>query len=364
MVADKRIRFEPDYTVAPGATLQETLDEIGMSQAELAVRTNRPKKTINEIIKGKAAITPETAIQLEHVLGIPDRMWNNLERNYRERIAHQEEQDRLEADVQWLGYFPFKTLIAHSFIKQNTSKRETLAEVLNFYGVASPSAWEQYWSSIHAQSAYRKSKAFQSNPGAVSAWLRIGEIQANRIECGSYDVSRFREALKEVRELTRQDPEVSQPKLERLCAESGVAVVFFPELPKTRISGSTRWLSSKKALMQLSLRYKTDDHLWFTFFHEAAHIILHKKSELFIEENDSDGNETEQEADAFASNFLIPKKDLKEFVEKGIFTELPVRDFAAHIGVSPSIVVGRLQHDEIIPYSRLNNLKKRLKFSK
>ena len=79
--------FQPDYAVPPGETLKETLETIGMSQAELAERTGRPKKTINEIIMGKAAITSETALQLERVLGVPASFWNNLERNYQERLA-------------------------------------------------------------------------------------------------------------------------------------------------------------------------------------------------------------------------------------------------------------------------------------
>ena len=76
-------QYTPDYVSPPGETLQEVLEERGMSQAELAERTGRPKKTINEIINGKAAITPETALQLERVLGIPASFWNNRERRYR-----------------------------------------------------------------------------------------------------------------------------------------------------------------------------------------------------------------------------------------------------------------------------------------
>jgi addiction module HigA family antidote len=83
----KRIEFKPDYAIAPGTTLLETIQSLGISQVELARRTGRPLKTINEIIKGKAAITAETALQLEHVLGMPASFWNNLERNYRQALA-------------------------------------------------------------------------------------------------------------------------------------------------------------------------------------------------------------------------------------------------------------------------------------
>jgi HTH-type transcriptional regulator / antitoxin HigA len=79
-----KISCQPKYAIPPGETLRETLEAIGMTQAELADRMDRPKKTINEIIAGRASITAKTALQLERVLGISASFWNNLERNYQE----------------------------------------------------------------------------------------------------------------------------------------------------------------------------------------------------------------------------------------------------------------------------------------
>ena len=81
--------FVPDYAVPPGATLLELLEFLGLTQAELAARAGRPKKTINEIIKGKAAITPDTAVQLERVLGSKASFWNALEGNYRTALVRE-----------------------------------------------------------------------------------------------------------------------------------------------------------------------------------------------------------------------------------------------------------------------------------
>ena len=80
--------FNPNYVTVPGATLLDTISSIGMSQIELAQRTGKTPKTINEIIKGKAPITSETAIQFETVLGVPASFWNNLEKNYRQESRH------------------------------------------------------------------------------------------------------------------------------------------------------------------------------------------------------------------------------------------------------------------------------------
>ena len=139
-----------------------------------------------------------------------------------------------------------------------------------------------------------------------------------------------------------------------------MAVAFVPELPKMRTSGATWWLSPTKAVILLSLRYKSDDHLWFSFFHEAGHILLHGKKDVFIEDNHS--SDKENEANRFASEFLIPTHRLSTFVASTRLSKEAVRAFAAELGIAPGIVVGRLQHDSLLPVTHCNELKNRLKW--
>jgi len=134
-------------------------------------------------------------------------------------------------------------------------------------------------------------------------------------------------------------------------------VVFVPGLPKTGLSGATRWLNPEKALIQLSLRYKTNDHLWFTFFHEAGHILLHGKKELFLEGANGMDEEREAEANAFSRDLLIPPRAWRSFIERADFSFQMVQDFAEDIAIAPGIVVGRLQHEGFFPHNRGNRLK-------
>jgi len=90
-----RNEYRPDIVSAPGETLLEMLEERSMTQAELAARTGRPEKTINEIVKGKAAITPDTALQFERVFGTPATFWLDRERLYQEYMARRREAERL-----------------------------------------------------------------------------------------------------------------------------------------------------------------------------------------------------------------------------------------------------------------------------
>jgi len=356
MVNKENDEYNPDYAVPPGETLLEIIDSLGMSQTELAGRTHRPKKTISEIINGKAAITPETAIQLERVLDVPAKFWMNLENNYRETLARLEEQERLVAQQEWLKTVPVKDMIAKGWIKKQAEVVGQFQEVLSFFGVASVEGWNDYWGNLLASAAFRQSKAFKSDQSAVATWLRQGEREAKDIQCNEFSSTNFKKVLLDIKLLTGESPDVFVPGIIKLAASAGVAVVFVPEVPKCRVNGATRWLNPNKALIQLSLRYKTDDHLWFTFFHEAGHILKHGKKGFFLE-GESDNQQAEAEADAFASDFLIPPKEYVKFCLVRDFCQGSVRVFSSRLGIAPGIVVGRLQHDKMIPFSHLNSLK-------
>jgi HTH-type transcriptional regulator / antitoxin HigA len=354
--------YHPDYVSAPGETLLETLETIGMPQAELARRMDRPVKTINEIVQGKAAITAETALQLEQVLGIPASFWLRSEQLYRESLARLAEEKRLKVWVEWLKEFPVREMMRRGWIPPCTNKPQQVLESLKFFGVASPDAWRAIWE--YNVIVYRRSTTLKSSFGAIATWLRQGELETQKIDCAPYDADMFRDTLRRIRTLTVEPVSFFQEELVRLCANAGVAVVFVPELPKTGICGATQWLTPTKAMVQLSLRYKTDDQLWFTFFHEAGHILLHGKRQIFLEIDQKDRKEAEDEADTFASNILIEPVQWQRFVASDSYhTKVGIKEFAQQVGIAPGIVVGRLQHEKRLPFDHCNDLKQRLEWA-
>lgn len=347
-------QYIPDYLVPPGEVLEEYLEAYSMTQAELSARTGLTKKTINEIIKGKSPITSETALKLERSLGRPAHFWNNLERQFQEDRSRFAEEKRLEDHLDWLKKVPLRHLTKLGWLSKKSDKISQLTEVLRFFGVASPEQWLIVWQKH--QVAYRQTIRFEACAEFVSAWLRKGEIDARQIACEPFDRKRFQEALDVIRGLTMEEPKIFQPQLVDICASAGVAVVFIPELPKTGVYGATRWLGDK-AVIQMSLRYKSNDHLWFTFFHEAGHIIKHGRKEIFIEDNGMD-SEKEEEANAFARDRLIPPADYRRFSASWDGRSLaPIEALAKKIKIAPGIVVGRLQYDKRLPNSHGNKLK-------
>ena len=337
---ETRTRFAPNYSRSPGATLAAALDELGYTQAAVAERAGISRKHLNQIIKGAAALTPDTALRLEKVTGISAAMWNALEAQYREHLSRIQEESEFAGDVAWLDDLPVDELVRRGWIEQFQDKVDQLREVLRFFGVADRSAWEAVW---QKPTAYRRSPAFTSDPGAVAAWLRYGEIRAQEIECAPFDRSAFRDALPKLRRATRLSQTQWSHVLVSVCREAGVAVVIEPEVQGARINGAVRWLSPEKALIQLSGRHRRADILWFTFFHEAGHLLQHGKRETFIDMEDGSSDDLERAADAFAARTLVPDEYEAELDE--LNTAADIVAFANEIDIHPGIVAGRLQRE-------------------
>ena len=352
-------QYQPDVVTPPGDTLQDMLAALGMAKAELAARIGKTPKTINEIIKHGAPITPATAMELEKVFGTPASFWNNRERRFRESLARIAEKQLLKKEVNWLKTIPVREMIKAGWLEEFKDKAEQARAVLSFFGVASSRQWKKLW--LSPEAAYRKSKVFAGKPESSSVWLRKGELEALNIDCMPYDRGKFRALLKDIRSLTRTAPNKFQRDTVSLCAQAGVAVVFVPPIKDAPVYGATRWLTPQKALIQLSLRGRFEDLLWFTFFHEAGHILLHGKKEVFIEGNDSQDHQ-EQEADKFASDFLIPSTAWQGLITGNYKSKDFVKTFAEKTGISPAIVVGRLQHEKLLPFSHMNGLRRRFEF--
>jgi HTH-type transcriptional regulator / antitoxin HigA len=349
----------------PGEVVADYLEFQGWAQRDLARRTGLTPKTISEICNGKAPITAPTALALEKVLQRPAHFWLNLQRQFDEAEARHHE---LAKSVQWIDWarkFPLKEMQKLRFLKAGRSEVDAL---LNFLGVSSPESWNAVWSASAV--AYRQTRKFTTSVESISAWVRETELVAAEIQTADFNEQVLRSSIEELRRLTRTRADQVLGSIQKTCAAAGVAVVLVPELPHCRISGCARWLSDKKALIGLTLRYKTDDQLWFTFFHELGHVLLHRKKKSFVLDNaagdlsdkvvDPEMQQYEGEANQFADDTLIPPAALGEFVRKNVFTSEDIHDFAEAVGVGPGIVVGRLQHEGLLARHQGNALKQKL----
>jgi HTH-type transcriptional regulator/antitoxin HigA len=353
--------FTPDWVSPPGDTIADVLEERNWTEELLAEKLGYSTKFINQLIKAEIPIDEEIAIKLSQVIGSTVQFWLNHEKHYQsELIRLREEEKRLKQWVDWLEKLPVRELMKQGAIIKcridENNKPSIVRDLLSFFDVSSPEEWDSIYQNM--QYSFRRTRQEQSDVGAISAWIKLGEIEAEDIDCPPYDKAKFEQAVEEIRKLTTLPANEFKPLLQELCREAGVVVILVPAIPKAHISGMARWLTPDKALIQLSLYGKTNDRFWFTFFHEAAHILLHSHQDIFLDDIDGEKiieSEQEREANQWAEDFLIPRQYSNELNQ--LKSRKAITAFAERLGIHPGIVVGRLQHENIVESNWMNDLK-------
>jgi HTH-type transcriptional regulator / antitoxin HigA len=367
--------FCPDYNLEPpGEMLRWVLESRGIKIVDFARRCGRPTKTISEIISGKTIITPETALQFERVLNESAGYWLSLEASYQIQKARKKDASVASSEraAEWVKQFPIADMVKANFLPNKTNQAEKVEQLLRFFGVSNISAWENIWESRINLAHFKQQTHHKIDPSAVAVWLRQGEIDANNTVTSNYDEILFKNSLSRIRKLTLKSWKNSKEELKKICSEAGVALAFVPMIKKSGLRGAAYWAHKDKAVIILSDHGKSAERVWFTFFHEAAHILLHSKKAVFIDQkNDgSADNKIEEEANSFAAEYLIPSTMIDE-LKKLYGTKVShvgrqeIKKFAESYEVSGGLLVERLQHEEIIPRNakNFNTLKGKVDFS-
>jgi HTH-type transcriptional regulator / antitoxin HigA len=352
--------FQPNWVSAPGETIADALRERRLPPSVFAGQIGYDAAQFNELLHGRIALSPAIARLLETHLGASRSFWLNREAQYRSDLTRLGK--HIESDSEWLKQLPLKDMIRHGWVQRESGPAAQAKACLDFFEVPDVAAWRRVYGVPVEMAAFRTSPTFDSHPGAVAAWLRQGEIASRDIDCEPWNRDAFLAALSEVRSLTRQKvPARFLPALTKVCAASGVGVVVLRAPSGCRASGATRFLSPDRAHLLLSMRYLSDDHFWFTFFHEAGHLLLHGPNAFFVEAAEMLTSVQEREANEFAEEALIPKSFRAELAGLALTHESVIR-YARRVGISPGIVVGQLQHTGRLPRNQLNRLKRRFRW--
>lgn len=353
--------FSPDWASPPGETISDMLDERDLALADLAAALEVPASAAQGLLTGELTISEALANGLAGALGASPAFWMRREEQYRsdlERLAA-----KRTVDHTWLSELPLRDMAQFGWLELGASKADKMAACLDFFGVASVEEWRSGAEFLLATSALRTSHTFNSQRGAISAWLRQGEREASQIACARWSGPGLESQLPALRQLTRKkDPARFLPELRRICAECGVAVAIVRSPTGCRASGATRFLNGSKALLLLSFRYLSEDHFWFTFFHEIGHLVLHGPSAVFLEGLEAVGADEEEQANRFSARTLIPEEYLDELRSVAIEPRAVIH-FAHRVGVSPGIVVGQLRHLGRARHNQLSGLIRRFQWA-
>ena len=296
----KSYEFLPDWVSPPADTITDLLKEENLSLKEFTQRMSCTSHFTSKLINGSIAITPQIAEKLEIILGSSKTFWMNRESQYREHFARL--QSEAKERKEWIKKFPLTDMIKFGWMSPSSDSAEKATNCLHFFGVTTVKEWHEKYNDLHKVTAFRTSSFFSSQTESIIAWLRQGEIEGQSIKCKSWNAQRFLETLLKIRPLTRmKDPQVFIPELQKRFTKCGVAVVIVPTPAKCPASGAIYFISPNKALLILSFRYLSDDHFWFSLFHEAGHLLHHGNKSLFLEGVDKSTTLEEMEANNFAA---------------------------------------------------------------
>lgn len=350
--------FQPDWVCSPGESILAAAQARDWAVDELEERLGLCAGSFEDLRRGSRIVDAELARRISRLLGGSESFWMRREQIYRHRVQG----SSLAVAEQWAKAANLTDLVKFGWIDEELASVDKLVASLQFFGVSSYDEWMiNYGAKLRAVAFRSGNNELYNFP--TLAWLRRGEIEALAADVPRWDRSRFEDSLKDARTLTKlKDPQVFLPRLKAICASAGVCLVVAPAPKSCSAHGATYFVRNELPVLQLSFRFKTDDQFWFTFFHEAAHLIKHDRSLIFIEGEDFISTPEEEEANKFAADFLIPR-EYRDYFDDFATNSKSIMRLAVKLGISPGIVVGQMQHSRIIPFSKYQWLKRRFTWS-
>ncbi|MBR5042726.1 MAG: HigA family addiction module antidote protein [Bacteroidales bacterium] len=294
----------------PGKVLQEKLLELNMSIKEFAARADVTEQFILDVITGASGVSPVLAIAIEFVTGMDAAALLKWQWQYDEWKARSEHFNKIaKAGSKWLKMLPVEEIVGNKWLTPAKGTSVETDDLLRFYGVASPNAWENYYFKQKLKVAFSISLEASINPYALSAWLRRGEIQAQEQEIeNDYDAKKLKQMIPDLALILAFPQEDILTTIKCLFSKVGVKIIYTEPLSSVPIKGATRWIYGHPCIQLLNSPERYDNYA-YTVLHETGHILLHGKKDIFIEEvgfksSDPSYSSKEQEADAFARKWL------------------------------------------------------------
>lgn len=344
------VRSRSYIATPPGATIKEQLNDRGMSQKEFAARMDMSEKHISKLIHGDVQLTPETAVRLEMVLGIPARFWNNLEAIYREKLIKAEAENAMDADAEIAKQFPYREMAKLGWVPEAREAREKVVNLRKYFEIVELSL---LGSEQITRIACRRLAITAKSDLALMAWSQEAKLKARDIKTAPINIKALISTAPEFRKMTVLKPEEFCPQIKKCLADCGIALVFLPHLKGSFLQGAS-FMDGSKIVVGLTARGKDADKFWFSLFHEIAHIALGH-----VGDPNATSKDDEKAADKWSGDILIAAEDFEAFRRDRDYSERSVLQFAKSQGVAPGIVVGRMQLEGMIKYSMLNNLKEK-----
>jgi HTH-type transcriptional regulator / antitoxin HigA len=343
----------------PGEFIKDELEARGWSQLDLAEILGRDAILINQLIKGKRSITPETAKGLGDAFGTGAEYWMNLESAYQ---LHKVTggggsggDDTIARRAKLYERFSIREMVKRGWIEPTDNVDVLEKRVLDFYELPTVD------SELKFKHAALKGTSYQAeNTAAQNAWMYRARQLARSMKVGTFSEKALADAFERLKGLLLSPEEVRH--VPRILAEAGIRFLIVEALPGTRIDGVCFWLGPSSPVIALSVRFDRIDSFWFALMHELDHVKHKEGIEDPIVDLDLVGDkavatkdkpEFERRADAAACESLVKHDLLEDFIFRvgPYYSKTKIIGFANRLRIHPGLVVGQLQHREEISYA-------------
>lgn len=340
-------KLMPARAVPPGRILRGELEARGWTQKDLAEILGRPAQAITEIVRGTKQITPETAVALSAAFGTSPEFWSNLEANYRLALAQQQPSsaDEVTRKARLYAWLPVGELVKRGWLAAGKTVADLERSACSFLGVDGVGDEPALVVNL------RHSLQDPGERAAQRAWVKRVEQLAEVQSVGPFDSKRLRASIPE---LVREAAAVEGiGRVPSLLGALGVRFVVVPHLPRTKLDGAAAF-ASQGPVVAMTMRFDRIDYFWFTLLHELAHLALaHRGGHLDGEVDGEAIDGEEAEANELASGWLVGEHEVRAFAasQRGKFSGAAIEAFAKQHRLHPGIVVGRLHHLRLVPFT-------------
>ncbi len=345
----------------PGYYIEDIIEDMGITQAEFAMRLGTTPKTLSFLINGQAKITNDLAKKLSVMMGTSEEVWLNLQNAYDIKMIEIEKAKDFDEQARLVRLIEYKFFVDVIGLEATRSSREKIINLCKYFTIADlrillkPDFLVNYRS---GNRSVNEKIIINSN-----AWVQTAINYSKSIETNPYSEKKLKSYLPEIRSMTTQVPELFLPRLRQIFSECGVAFVLLPHLKNSGVNGAVKWIREDRVVLAMNNRNRNADIFWFSLFHEIGHVFQKKTKTTFISYSEKEmmdvNKQMEDAADNFAQNYLIPAKALQKFSPSKYTTDEEIVKFANSIGIHPGIVAGRLQHEGILPPNRCSSLKEK-----
>ncbi len=336
--------------LTPGDLIKKKLADREWSQIDLGMILDRPQPRINEIIRGKTSITPETAVQLAAAFGDSPEEWLLAEVKHRLSAVDPEVAEGVQRRARLYELAPLNELRKRGWIRSKGNLGDVESDLLKLLGTTSLDEAPAISAAMRMSSPN-----IGLTPSQVAWCCRVQQL-ARLVESAPFDESNLGRCENQLRKLAAYPKEAR--KVAAVLSEFGIKFVVVQHLTGTKVDGAALWLSDSEPVIGMSLRYDRVDGFWFTLFHELSHIRHRDAPSVDSEHSVVDDPslvvkpEFERRADSDASASLIPSEQLESFVRRigPLYSKDDIVRFAHTIKLHPGVIVGQLQHRGEVGY--------------